>query len=424
MIAKQPSSMSGNFQKHSATASQLDNEPMLFNTNRSESNLMGRASTGKNLVLPKEPFKPVIAAINPQTIQPIYLVATHPNTHPPVVPFYANQSAAQQPIFSPFMAPINYATMPQPQYYYFYPPTGQVMPNNNNKVLSAVSMPAIGTNQSASQPPPPPIASSARQSGREYPLALPVGGESNELPTSLGHHRPSDAGPLMPPKSREATVLYRYQKPITVDGLKHPTDKYKDLIYKPRYITSRNIEPPTEELVPKVEDMDNDNEDVLAPLMSFRTKYKSTLGDSLKLPVPKLTRARSHEPLSEPLLRPLVRKPTLVDELKLPIEKVTDHANGPHIIAKFPKFKLFSSLLKKPIPKIEPEIVKKEPEVEETPRFLESADQKPNYVGKFHYPPEIDDNPDVRLQKGKASDSETTKNENFHRPKSSIVNRR
>ena len=130
-----------------------------------------------------------------------------------------------------------------------------------------------------------------------------------------------------------------------MDSLKHPSDKYKDLIYKPKYLTSRNIEPPTEELVPKL----GENDD-LPPLPTFTSRNTSkinidihlrypsnkslenisltsrtpTLVNDLKLPYRPLT---TKEPtlvgdLKVPY-RPLTTKdPTLVGELKLPIEKV------------------------------------------------------------------------------------------------------
>lgn len=53
-----------------------------------------------------------------------------------------------------------------------------------------------------------------------------------------------------------------------------------------------------------------------------------------------------------------------------------------------------------------------------------STEPKPNYIGKFHYPPEIDDDPndpENKLSRAKANDSETTKSEDYNRPKSSIV---
>ena len=110
------------------------------------------------------------------------------------------------------------------------------------------------------------------------PLSVPVSKKKPETETD------SAPTPTQP--------IYRYQKPITVEELKHPHEKYRDLIYKPRFLTSRNIEPPTETLVPKFEPADLDHEaDNLAPLSSFRS---SRFG---------------------------VKKPRLVDDLKLPLEK-------------------------------------------------------------------------------------------------------
>ena len=140
------------------------------------------------------------------------------------------------------------------------------------------------------------------------PLAVPVAKkkpvESNPPAVPVVKEKPTETSPLSVPVSKKkpetetdhaptpTQPLYRYQKPITVEELKHPHEKYRDLIYKPRFLTSRNIEPPTETLVPKFEPTDLDHEaDNLAPLSSFRS---SRFG---------------------------VKKPRLVDDLKLPLEK-------------------------------------------------------------------------------------------------------
>lgn len=117
---------------------------------------------------------------------------------------------------------------------------------------------------------------------------------------------PSTAPALVqpePPRNKtpnnkpEPTVLYRYQKPITMDNLKHPNDKYRDLIYRPRFLTSKSLEPPTDILVPKFEQ--DDDGDYLAPLINFRPRFSGREG----------------------LVMANKKPPRLLDDLKLPVEK-------------------------------------------------------------------------------------------------------
>lgn len=329
MVAKQSSSLNNNFEKHEIISNQIEDEPLLHNKIQADNNLVRRVSTVKNLVPPKEPFKPVFA-INPN-IHPIYLV-TSPNQFQPFFP--------QQNQFNPLMSPFNYQ-IPS-QYVYYYPPIpiteGNPTPSLGNKAPTVQSFAPIlpKTNNSSAR---------TTTSIKEYPLALPE--QPLAVPpikkaksmTNLNLYKSKTNVPLNEPiKQKNSASLFRYQKPTTVDGLKHPSDKYKDLIYKPKYITSRNIEPPTEELVPKYEEAEMDD-DVIAPLMTFRSRYNFTpvskkpiLADNLKLPVEslklpqeKLRSSRSHESIREAgILKPPTRKPTLVDDLKLPIEKVNE----------------------------------------------------------------------------------------------------
>ncbi len=128
--------------------------------------------------------------------------------------------------------------------------------------------------------------------------------------------------------------IFKLQKPvIVVDSLKHPSDKYKDLIYKPKFLTSRNLDPPTEDLVPKWNENDDDE---LPPLPSFAARNASKINIDINLRYPSLSNSNrsleslklsSRNPtlvndLKLPYNRPESKEPTLVGDLKLPIEKV------------------------------------------------------------------------------------------------------
>lgn len=158
-------------------------------------------------------------------------------------------------------------------------------------------------------------------------------------------------------------VLYRYQKPITVDNLKHPHEKYKDLIYRPRFLTSQNLEPPTESLIPKYKeppltrhstqrpkaarvetrpielnenedknDDDDEDNDLIqdvkdeneskSPVLSFRPSRlgaqsimsnRPQLVDELKLPIEKKS--------VKPPARKNARRATFIDNVRVPFEK-------------------------------------------------------------------------------------------------------
>ena len=158
---------------------------------------------------------------------------------------------------------------------------------------------------------------------------------------------PGDMSPVVTynPKTKETTTLMRYQKPITVDDLKHPSDKYKDLIYRPRYLTSRNISPPTEELVPKDKETEfiQPAELVDTPRLSRRpekpiesdrphlqrrfassdnkgTSTKDLFSDDFLKEFEKDRDRRKSSTLETPM--PYSHRPMSCEELKLPKEKV------------------------------------------------------------------------------------------------------
>lgn len=190
-------------------------------------------------------------------------------------------------VFNPQLPQLPYvAYPPQQQYVYYQPPINMPRPSltpMSTRTFDPNQQPKFPSFQSQQQPfSTPPIAIDSKEYQppklKEVQLALPP---------------PIPESPFVKERPH---LLYNNQKPKTADGLKHPSDKYKDLIYRPRYITSRNIEPPTENLIPKIVE-----EDVLPPLDTTKSRTKLNLEINLKLSG---------------------RKPTLVNDLKLPVSKV------------------------------------------------------------------------------------------------------
>ena len=290
--------------------------------------------------------KPLIN-INPNMMQPVFYM-TAPVSQPTMAPTPFMQP--QIPMFTspgqynltmpPMMAMQQQQPQPQQQYsfansntnlnqpapiYYYQMPstssTSSLMPRS-----TPIFIPTLNTNRSfvntvpELRPPPMPIDSKPYEPPKITPLALPP-------PPTLPLRMPSELTDTSKP-----VQIYKLQKPvIVVDSLKHPSDKYKDLIYKPKYLTSRNINPPTDELVPKW----NEN-DELAPLPNFSTRNPSKINIDIHLRYPSLNSNRSltdnfkltsRNPtlvndLKLPYSRPESKEPTLVGDLKLPIEKV------------------------------------------------------------------------------------------------------
>ncbi|CAF0743450.1 unnamed protein product [Brachionus calyciflorus] len=293
--------------------------------------------------------QPLITALNPQLsqMQPVYIIANNPGV----------------PLYNPLMYPLNPAMQfnSAPLQYIYYPQTFRQ--NTNQIQIRPNLVPSLKQIE-------PVEKADAKPTSALKPLSQPP--------------------PPERPKTKEITLLYRYQKPITVDGLKHPNDKYKNLIYKPKFITSRNIEPLTEELVPKLD------ESAMTPIIDVKSRLNFTpvstqrpklVGD-LKLPVEK----------QEPEKVSTTRLPVLVEDLKLPIEKSTPE----------------------PESKSEPEPVPQPQPIKEIPKFLTSSKISLSYNGKFHYPPEIDFNDATDFKDN--FKYERLDDFNNYRPKSTIVN--
>ncbi|RNA24561.1 hypothetical protein BpHYR1_030134 [Brachionus plicatilis] len=292
------------------------------------------------MLMPNLNQQPLIAAINPQIpqLQPVYIIA----------------GGSNMPVMNPFMyqynsmGPLSNA----PMQVMYYPQTFRPNP------ISSRQLPAI------SLPP--------------KPLEKIIDKKETQKPPVTKRQ-----------KSKEVTMLYRYQKPITVNDLKHPSDKYKDLIYRPKFLTSKNIDPPTEELVPKLDVA------TMTPLVDIKSRINLTpstgrgpflVGD-LKLPVEKVESAK----------KSVNKLPTLVEDLKLPVEKTPE----PEI--KKPEVK--SELIQVP----DPDLFK----------FIESSKNSLSYIGKFHYPPEVDFNDVAEIQD--AFYQEKIEKLGDNRPKSVLV---
>jgi hypothetical protein len=277
-------------QRH--TSNRVSNNPSAIN-NSNINNNTSNINNNHNPINNSQSITNTMTHLPPKTSIPAPI-------NPPMQPVYVIN-----PLYNPFSVPMMpYPLMPQPVYY--YQPFAR--PNSNIPFSTAI----VNPKQSSARP-----ISNQPFSTRlnEVPLTLP-----DSIPPLLP---PSKILPVESEKKPEVTkLLYRYQKPITVDSLKHPSDKYKDLIYKPKFITSRNIDPPTEDLIPKIIE---EPEDILRPLLSSRREK------------PK----RDFAILS--------KKPTLVGDLKLPVEKKT-----PEPVK-----------IKTPEPEPEPEPEPKKPKVEQ-----------------------------------------------------------
>lgn len=301
------------------------------------------AAQQPQMIVPNLKQQPMIATLNPQIpqLQPMYIIA----------------GGTSMPVTNPMMYQYNSMiplTNPSMQLMY-YQQTFRQNPVSSRQLLSSNSLP------------PEPLERIVKK--------------QPEKPTIPQRQN-----------SKEVTMLYRYQKPVTVDELKHPRDKYKDLIYRPRYITSKNIDPPTEELVPKLD------ESSMTPLIRIKSRLNLTpssyrrpvLAGDLKLPIEKLESDK----------KSYTKLPTLVEDLKLPIDKTLE--------PKIQKPEVKSELIQVP----DPDLFK----------FIESGKNSLNYIGKFHYPPEVDFN-DVADIKDEFI-SEKIEKVGDYRPKSVFVSKK
>ena len=228
--------------------------------------------------------KPLGMNMNP-TVQPVFYVPPSTGTQMPVFNSFTPYNL-QMPQMTPFMQ-YPYGSQ-QPIYYYQMPAQ---MPRSTPILIRS-----LNTNRSFGPdirlPPPIPIDNKEYEPPKTYPLALPP---------PIAESPDSNIDSDMP------TMIYKYKKPVVVvDSLKHPRDKYKDLIYRPKYLTSRNIDPPTEELVPKLDDV--------PPLPSLRNASKINIDIHVRYPTIKSSFEN---------LKLTSRNPTLVGELKLPHSKVS-----------------------------------------------------------------------------------------------------
>jgi hypothetical protein len=203
-----------------------------------------------------------LSAPGQQIPQPVFYVATpNPQT------FYSNPNF----VFNPLMP---YAF---PQQYVYYQPSNsfQITPRPNTifqlnqpSLIQNNSLTNLNTNRTNTQ----------NQKSPKQLVISPV---------------KSTPKPVLPPSppSKEPTVIYRHQKPITVENLKLPSDKYKDLIYKTPL--NRKQQPPLiEEIIPELKEIDAITTSLPA-LLTNRSDILST-----------------H------------RKPVLVENLQVPYEKV------------------------------------------------------------------------------------------------------
>lgn len=300
----------------------------------------------QQMIVPNLKQQPLIAALNPQIpqLQPIYIIA----------------GGSNMPVLNPYMYQFSSA-IPMtnvPMQFMYYQQTFRSNPVSTSRQIQLSNSMA-----------PEPLVKIEKKT-KEKPPVLPR------------------------QKSKEYTMLYRYQKPITVDELKHPNDKYKDLIYRPRFITSKSIDPPTEELVPKLD------ERTMTPLIEIKSRINLTplsnrpvLVENLKPPVEKV----------ESEIQTINKLPTLVEDLKLPIDK------APEIKPEVKKIQVKSELVQVP----DPDLFK----------FIESTKNSLNYIGKFHYPPEVDYNDVTDInEEFNVEKIENLEDNRPNRPKSVFVN--
>jgi hypothetical protein len=341
-----------NIQRHNSTLG--NNNP----------GMMMMQAPNQMIMQQKQPFM----NMNQNMMQPVYYVAgpqPQPLQVPPQIPMFTSPgqyNLTMPPMMTttasmpPQSGPIPYVqypfsnqniTTPNQPIYYYQMPSASIVPRT-----TPLFIPNLNTNRSftnfknlSQPPPPPPHPSSIPIDSKEYeppkmmPLALPP--PPPPLPPSLPTQL-STLLPLRPPSdlltdrqsyNTTPVQIYKLQKPvIVVDSLKHPSDKYKDLIYKPKFLTSRNLDPPTEELVPKW----NEYDDELPPLPTFAARNASKINIDINLRYPSLSSSNrsleslkltSRNPtlvndLKLPYNRPESKEPTLVGDLKLPIEKV------------------------------------------------------------------------------------------------------
>lgn len=228
--------------------------------------------------------------------------------------YYPQQQMAQQ-------QPIQ--QMPQPQ----LQPQPPAQPNMN-PIRSNIMRRAPSLQPSLAQAPPPkqPVriineAPALLQPSMHQPARRPT---LIDDPLRLPRDPPQDTKPSEPgpdPLTHQPLILYRYQKPVSISDLRYPTDKYRDLIYKPR--VSRVIDPLVynTSLDDWLEQPLHNNQAPPPPVVENLPPLLATTR-SLSNPVP-TTRAHLFDDLKLPTQRVTNdRRPTLVNDLQLPKDKV------------------------------------------------------------------------------------------------------
>jgi hypothetical protein len=242
-------------------------------------------------------FSPQISQHQQQLIKPIPPFLVHPNSisapppgqqqlMPPQPVYYVAASNPQSIYSNPSFVfnPLMPYAFPQQYVYYQAPNQFQLTPRPNT---------FIQLNQPLAVPPQISNNNSINNSLTNISTSR-TNIQTQKSPKQLAISPvKSTPKPVLPPSpsSRETSVLYRYQKPITVENLKLPTDKYKDLIYKSPINRKQQQPPLIEEIIPELKEIDE-----VASLPALLTNRSDLLLTS--------------------------RKPVLVENLRVPIQKV------------------------------------------------------------------------------------------------------
>ncbi len=297
----------------------------------------------------QQPQQQPIAAI---PNQPIFIMAP-PNPYTTAVAPMPMQ--IQMPYAMPYMMPYN-PYMQQPFFFSQQPQPHQM----GQQLVPAPQQPQIlppyqpNQQQQQVQPQPPSTPKQSTKPTRDKsfykaltvvaPLAQP---KERQLNSSLlikdksnlnnNDRRQEDATALKPVQQQQAkqqkssrlstyykppsplvlepTILYRYQKPITIDELKHPNEKYKDLIYRPRLIRIEDYS--IEDLIPALR-----RENILPPLSRISNQSRTKNTNNKANNVDSSSSSASN----------VTKRPVLVEELKMPWDRV---------IIKFMLFSIF-----------------------------------------------------------------------------------
>ena len=223
----------------------------------------------------------------------------------------------QQPAnaFSPPYMPPSYFQPPplQPQ-----PPPQPLNPfQQSSEFSSNYGRQARDKSLSMQQQPPPQLSNNRAQTRnlsvsmlpQAPPQPQPSPSSANTQPPQWPHDADrgrddpvEDAGPEL--LQYQPVVLYRYQKPIVIDELKHPNEKYKDLVYRPK--------------------------------PSRLSQEKSNVTSSTEI-----ANIWPNEAASQQRPSMIGKKPMLVGSLKLPTER--EAGSKPHLatVLKLPKGKVY-----------------------------------------------------------------------------------